>query len=118
MLRGEAQAFVEVDARLPPEQLSCARDVGPGVADVSGPLGELFASDRLPEDAPDLLRELVHRRRPAGRDVEHAAVDGVGGRRAQVRVDDVRDVREVPPLLAVAVNGNLPSLGDTGDEAR
>src|SRR5712691_4820377 len=89
-LDGAAKPFLETDGRLVAEHLACRAEVGPGGADVAGAVrGELLL-DRLTEDAADRLRELVHRRGSAGRDVEGAAaragcVRGAGGRVHHVR---------------------------------
>src|SRR6266571_947786 len=100
---GESQALVEPDPRLPPEQLVCARDVCPRVAHVAGSLGVELALDGESEQRADRVRELVDGRPAARGDVQHLAGDVRRVRREQVRLDDVRDVREVAALLAVTV---------------
>src|SRR2546430_6623110 len=84
-LRGEPEAFFEADPGLPAEELARARDVRPGVTYVAGPLRLLVALDRASEDGRYRVGELVHRGRPARRDVEHRAADTVGPRRQHVR---------------------------------
>src|SRR2546421_5042752 len=109
-LRGEPETLFEADPRLPAEELARTRDVRPGVADVAGPLRLPVALDRASEDGRDRVGELVHRGRAAGRDVEHRAADTGRFRRQHVRLDDVLDVREVAPLLAVAVDRDGASV--------
>src|SRR6266571_5958295 len=103
-VRRQTQAFVETDARLPAEELTRSGDVRPRVADVACALGLFVAIDRAAEQRADCLRELVHGRRPAGRDVHDLAADAVRAGRKQVRLDDVGDVREVTSLLAIPVD--------------
>src|SRR5438034_3774766 len=116
--RDDSQPGLEIDARLPAQQVACAVDVRPGVADVAISLSVVLALDLLAQHGPDRVRELVDARPAAGRDVEdeptHAA--GVGG--DQIRLDDVGDECEVALLLAVPVDGDRPLLADRGHEAR
>src|SRR5207302_9394260 len=74
--------------------------------------------DRLPEDLPDRVRDLVDARGRAPGHVEDLAVRARGLARADRRVDDVAHVGEVTRLLAVAVDLDRPTGLDRGDEAR
>src|SRR5438128_5496256 len=86
-VRRQTQAFVEADARLPAEELARSGDVRPRVADVSCALGLFVAFDGATEQRADCLRELVHRRGPARRDVHHLTADAVRTGRKQDRLD-------------------------------
>src|SRR5919201_5213991 len=100
-VRGEPQPDVYANPRLPPKQLVRAWDIRPRVAHVAGSLGVQLALDREAEHRADRLRELVDGRRAAGRDVQDLARHVRRASCKQVRLDDVRDVREVASLLAV-----------------
>src|SRR2546430_9598562 len=106
----------EVDPGLVTERLARGADVGPGVPNVAGPWRLETSLDRFAEDETDRLGDMVHARRRAGRDVEDASARAGRVRRAERRVDDVRDVREVAGLLAVAVDRDRLALVDCGDE--
>src|SRR5437868_11362252 len=118
VLRGQAEALLEPGPRFPAEELACAGDVRPGVANVAGPLWLLVPFDRASEQRADRLGELVDRRGPAGRDVEDSAADALRSCCGDVRVDNVLDVGEVAALLAVAVHLDGPPVRDRRDEAR
>src|SRR5256885_6189413 len=94
----------QVDLRLVAEDLARGGDVRPRVANVSRPRRLEALLDGLAENATDRLRNVVDARRRAGGDVERAPVRAGRLRRADRRVDAVRDVGEVPRLLAVAVD--------------
>ena len=104
--------------RLEADQLPGERDVGPGLFDVARARRLVGTVDRKPEEPADRLGERVHGLGAAGCDVEHRASGAVGSGRSEVRVDDVRDVREVARLLAVPVDRDGPSLLDRLHEER
>src|SRR5919204_3373562 len=76
-VRGEAQALLEADLGLVAEQASRRAHVGPRVAHVAGALRQELLLDRPLEDAPEHLREVVHRLGAAARDVQDLAVHTV-----------------------------------------
>src|SRR5213076_1981679 len=89
-VRDDPQSFFEVDARLPAEQLACAVDVGPRVADVADALPVVLALDLLAEHRADRVGELVDAGPATGRDVEDATAHAARRRGEEVRLDDVR----------------------------
>src|SRR5438309_7088840 len=117
-LDGPAQAFLEADRRFPAEHLPGSGHVGPGVADVADARRLERLLDRLAEHGADRGGDLVHGRRCARCDVEDAAARAFRFRGADRRLDDVRDIREVAPLLAVAVDGDRLPGGDRRHEER
>src|ERR671937_2548935 len=111
-LGGQLEPRGEIDLRLVPERLACSRDVAPRVADVAGARRLEPLLHRLAEDEADRLRDMVDGRRRARGDVEDAPVRAGRVGRADGGVDDVRDVREVPRLLAVPVDRDRLALVD------
>src|SRR3954468_13616380 len=92
----------EVDPRLISENLASRRDVRPGVTDVSGPRRLDTLLDGVAEELADRLGDVVHARGRACGDIEDASAGSRRIRCANRRVHGVRDVREVPGLLAVS----------------
>src|SRR5438270_2528993 len=118
VLDGVAQTLLEVDRRGVAQDLLCRADVRPRVANVAWPWRSEDPFHGLVENAADRLGDVVHARRRAGGDVEDATARAVSMSRPHRRVDDIRDVREVARLLAVAVHGDRIPCGDGGDEER
>src|SRR5215218_4539181 len=108
----------EVDLRLVSKRLACRGDVGPRVVDVAGARRLEAFFDRLAEDEADRLRNVIHARGGAGRDVEDASAGSRRVRSPDGCIDDIPDVREVARLLAVAVDGDRLARVDCGDEER
>src|SRR6266480_7152715 len=82
----------EIDLRFVAEDLARGADVRPRVADVAGPRRLEALLDGLADDDGDRLGDVVDARRRARRDVERAPVRADSLRRADRRVDDVRDI--------------------------
>jgi hypothetical protein len=78
----------------------------------------MLLSDRLTEQLPDRLRQLVDARWHPRGDVEDPAPDAVGIRRAQVRRDDVVDASKIvtgsPAEIAVMNSGTTAAYCDVG----
>src|SRR5919204_4876648 len=100
-VRSEPQALLEAYLGLVAEQPPRRAHVCPGVAHVTGALGEELLLDRPLEDPPQHLGEVVDGLGAAARDVQDLAVDAVRLRGEQVRRDHVPHVGEVARLLAV-----------------
>src|SRR2546423_11439752 len=113
-----AQALLEPDLGLEAEQTARLAHVRQRVADIALARRKELLLGRLPEDPSDRLRELVYRRRAASRDVEDRAAHAVCLGGEEVRLDDVRHVREVARLPSVAVDRDRLPGGDRGDEPR
>src|SRR5438445_9796719 len=87
MLCGQAQPVLERDRRLPAERARRGAHVGPGMADVAGAPREVLRPHLPAEDRPGRLRQLVHRHRAAGGDVEYGTAGILYLRREQVGLD-------------------------------
>src|SRR5713101_449781 len=117
-LDGAVQALLEVDRGPVAEHALRLADVRPRVAHVARPRLLVALLDRLAEDTPHRVGELVHARGRPGRDVEDPPAGAVGLAGAHGRVDDIGDVREVARLLAVAEDRDRLPGGDPRDEER
>src|SRR5215831_3760267 len=100
----QLEAGREIHLRFVSQHVARRADVRPRVADVAWPWRLEPLLDRLAENGPDRVGDVVAARRRARGDVEHAAVRVERLSSADRRVDDVRDEREVARLLAVAVD--------------
>jgi hypothetical protein len=116
LLGRELEPRGEVDSRLVAERLASGADVGPRVPDVARARRCVLLLDRLAEDEPDRLGEVVDARRRARGDVENPAARSRRIGRPNRRIHDVADVREVPGLLSIAVDRDRLALVDRGDE--
>src|SRR2546426_5899920 len=109
LAQGDRRRIAEQPLRLP--------DIGDRMSNVAGSAGLVDGLDVDTEDRPDLSRELVQAGPDPAADVEDVAGRARMVGRAPVRVHDVRDVREVAALLAVAEDRGRPAGQQPGREA-
>ena len=101
------------------EQSGGGGDVGAGVLDVARAGGLVVGFKRTAQYLRQLFNNLLQRCALTAADIEGTASDAArGGGGAKVGFHDIVDENEVAGLLAVAVNGRLPALGDRRDELR
>ena len=104
--------------RLPAEKSRAVSSRAPRRPNLGRPWGGVLARHGEVEDRPDHLGELVYGRDLAGGDVDDGACDSVCARCEEIRIDDVRDICEIPGLLAVSVDETGFPCCDRSDEPR
>src|SRR5262249_28894955 len=100
------------------QRLPCPRDISLRSVQVTGLSLLIDGLHGLTRDLPDVVEQLVQRRRFAAGDVEGLTGDPFGRRGEHGAVDRVVDVGEVPRLLAVAEDYGRLVAERRGDESR